>query len=174
MRPFCPSGALANAGGCVVSGMAEGAPDPSAVALVEPIAPSPLGGIDDLAAVTETDVSDFLVALLGVVVHIVEANVIAPMIMERQVSLPPVLTLLSVLVMAHLMHLVGLLVAVPVLATTLVVVRRIYVYRVLEGKGFRRAVRDQPVEVRLPDDVAVLVHPAAKETSIPSMLESGG
>ena len=117
-------------------------------------------------------VKAILVALLGVVVHIVEANVIAPMIMERQVSLPPVLTLLSVLVMAHLMEVIGLLVAVPVLATALVVVRRIYIHRVLEGKGFRRAVRDQPVEVRLPADVAVLVHPSAKETSIPAMLES--
>ncbi|HUG38916.1 MAG TPA: AI-2E family transporter [Longimicrobiales bacterium] len=117
-------------------------------------------------------VKALLVALLGVVVHIVEANVIAPMIMERQVSLPPVLTLLSVLVMAHLMEIIGLLVAVPVLATALVIVRRIYVHRVLEGKGFRRAVRDQPVEVRLPGDVAVLVHPASQETSIPALLES--
>ncbi len=93
------------------------------------------------------------------------------MIMERQVSLPPVLTLLSVLVMAHLMEIIGLLVAVPVLASTLVIVRRIYVHRVLEGKGFRRAVRDQPVELRLPDDGHVLIHPAARERSIPSMLE---
>ncbi len=116
-------------------------------------------------------VKAILVTLLGVVVHIVEANVIAPMIMERRVSLPPVLTLLSVLIMAHLMEVIGLLVAVPVLATTLVIVRRIYIHRVLEGKGFRRAVRDQPVEVKLPADVAVLVHPAAQESSIPAMLE---
>lgn len=116
-------------------------------------------------------VKAILVALLGVVVHLVEANFIAPMIMERQVSLPPVLTLLSVLVMAHLMEIIGLLVAVPVLATTLVIVRRIYVHRVLEGKGFRRAVRDQPVELRLPDETHVLVHPAARERSIPSILE---
>jgi len=116
-------------------------------------------------------VKALLVALLGVVIHLVEANVIAPMVMERQVSLPPVLTLLSVLVMAHLMEVIGLLVAVPVLATVMVIVRRIYVHRVLEGKGFRRAVRDQPIEIRMPDDVAVLVHPAALETSIPEMLE---
>ena len=116
-------------------------------------------------------VKALLVALLGVVIHLVEANVIAPMVMERQVSLPPVLTLLSVLVMAHLMEVIGLLVAVPVLATVMVIVRRIYVHRVLEGRGFRRAVRDQPIEIRMPDDVAVLVHPAALETSIPEMLE---
>ncbi len=112
-----------------------------------------------------------LVALLGVVVHLVEANFVAPMIMERQVSLPPVLTLLSVLIMAHLMEIIGLLVAVPVLASTLVIVRRIYIHRVLEGRGFRRAVRDQPVDVRIPADVAVLAHPAAHDESIAAMLE---
>lgn len=116
-------------------------------------------------------VKALLVTLLGVVVHLVEANFIAPMIMERQVSLPPVLTLLSVLVMAHLMEIIGLLVAVPVLASVLVLVRRIYIHRVLEGRGFRKAVRDQPVEITIPDDVEVLAHPAAREGSIPSMLE---
>lgn len=113
----------------------------------------------------------FLVTMLGVVVHLVEANVIAPMIMERQVHLPPVLTLLSVLIMAHLLHLIGLLVAVPVLAVAMVVTRRIYVRRVLEGKGFRRAIRDQPVEIRLPVQGDVLVHPAALESSVPALLE---
>ncbi|MBI4409727.1 MAG: AI-2E family transporter [Gemmatimonadetes bacterium] len=112
-----------------------------------------------------------LVVLLGVGVHVVEANLVAPMIMERQVQLPPVLTLLSVLVMGHLLHLIGLLVAVPVLATAMVVTRRIYVQRILEGKGFRRAIRDQPVEVKLPADDGVLVHPAAKEATLPAILE---
>ena len=117
-------------------------------------------------------VQALLVTLLGVVVHLVEANVIAPMIMERQVHLPPVLTLLSVLIMAHLLHLIGLLVAVPVLATVMVVTRRIYVRRVLEGKGFRRAIRDQPIEIRItgpPGDV--LLHPVGAEASLPALLE---
>ncbi|MGH7476120.1 MAG: AI-2E family transporter [Longimicrobiales bacterium] len=112
-----------------------------------------------------------LVALLGVVIHIVEANFVAPMVMERQVHLPPVLTLLSVLIMAELLGVIGLLVAVPVLAVGMVVARRIYVERVLEGKGFRRAVRDQPIEIRLPSDDSVVVHPAAYQQSIPAMLE---
>ena len=111
-----------------------------------------------------------LVLLLGVVVHLVEANFIAPMIMERQVHLPPVLTLLSVLIMAHLLEVIGLLVAVPVLASVMVIVRRIYVHRILEGKGFRRAVRDQPVELRLPEE-GVIVHPAVKEGTFPAVLE---
>jgi predicted PurR-regulated permease PerM len=110
------------------------------------------------------------VILLGIVVHLLETNLIAPMIMERQVHLPPALTILSVLIMAHLLGLVGVLVAVPMLASVLVILRRLYVHRVLEGKGFRRAVRDRLVELRLPED-GVLVHPAAREMTLPALLE---
>jgi len=116
-------------------------------------------------------VTALLVIGLGIIVHLVEANLIAPMIMERQVQLPPVLTMLSVLIMAHLLDVIGVLVAVPVLATVMVVVRRIYVHRVLEGKGFRRAVRDQPVEVRLPAGEDVIVHPEAQQATLPTVLE---
>jgi len=116
-------------------------------------------------------VAALLVLLWGVVVHLFEANFVAPMIMERQVSLPPVLTLLSVLVMGHLLHFIGLLVAVPVLATVIVIVRRIYIQRMLEGRGFRRAVRDQAVQVQLPDERQVLVAEGAFERSVPSLLE---
>jgi predicted PurR-regulated permease PerM len=111
-----------------------------------------------------------LVVMLGIIVHLFEANVVAPMVMERQVALPPVLTLLSVLVMAHLLGLIGLLVAVPVLAVVMVIIRRVYIHRVLEGKGFRRSVRDQPVDVHLPAE-GVLVHPSVGERTVPTMLE---
>jgi predicted PurR-regulated permease PerM len=65
------------------------------------------------------------VIVLGVVVHVVEANVVVPRIMERQVSLPPVLTITSVLVMGTLLGVVGLVVAVPVLSVLMVVVRHV-------------------------------------------------
>jgi predicted PurR-regulated permease PerM len=113
----------------------------------------------------------FWVIVLGIVVHAFEANIVAPMIMERQVQLPPVLSILSVLIMAHLLHVVGILVAVPVLAVSMVIARRVYVHRLLEGKGFRRAIRDRPVELKLPDSGSVLVHPSAFERTIPSLLE---
>lgn len=116
-------------------------------------------------------ITALLVVLLGVVIHLIEANMVAPMIMERQVSLPPVLTLLSVLIMAELLHFIGLLVAVPVLACVMVIGRRLYVQRVLEGRGFRRAVRDQAVQVQLPEGANVLVHPRAFDSTIPALLE---
>jgi len=65
------------------------------------------------------------VLLLGVVVHVIEANLVGPLIMERKVSLPPVLTIASVLVMGTLFGVIGLVVAVPILALTLVVVRHV-------------------------------------------------
>jgi predicted PurR-regulated permease PerM len=65
------------------------------------------------------------VIVLGVAVHVVEANVIVPRIMERQLALPPVLTIASVLVMGTLLGVVGLVVAVPVLAVLIVVIRHV-------------------------------------------------
>jgi predicted PurR-regulated permease PerM len=112
-----------------------------------------------------------LVILLGVIIHVFEANVVAPMVFEKKVELPPVLTILSVLVMAKLLGAVGLLVAVPVLATAMVLVRRIFVHRVLEGKGFHRIEKDAPAIISLPTGDGVLVHPSASEVSIPSLLE---
>ncbi len=114
-----------------------------------------------------------LVVLLGVVIHLFEANFVHPVIMERQINLPPVLSILSVLVMAELLGAIGLLVAVPVLATVIVIIRRVYIHRLLEGRGFRRFVRDTPVEVSLPPD-AVLAHPSVTDISIPALLERTG
>jgi len=112
-----------------------------------------------------------LVVLLGMVIHVIEGNIIHPIVMERRVHLPPVLSITSVLVMGELLGLIGLLVAVPVLATTIVIVRRIYVHRLLEGKGFRRFVRDAPTEIRLPEGV-LRVDPTL--VSIPGILEEAG
>ncbi len=100
-----------------------------------------------------------LVILLGVVIHLVEGNFVAPLITSRRVEIPPVLSIMSVLVVGKLLGPVGLLVAVPTLAALLVIVRRILVHRVYEGQGFRRATRDRPLVLRVPppDGDGVLV-----------------
>ncbi|PYO16041.1 MAG: hypothetical protein DMD31_03745 [Gemmatimonadetes bacterium] len=65
------------------------------------------------------------VIALGVVVHVVEANLVVPRIMEHRLALPPVLTIASVLIMGTLLGVVGLVVAVPVLAVSMVVIRHV-------------------------------------------------
>ena len=70
------------------------------------------------------------VASVGVVVHLFEANLVSPLLMHHRVALPPVLTILSVLVAAELVGFLGMLVAVPALAVVVVVVRHVLIHRV--------------------------------------------
>jgi predicted PurR-regulated permease PerM len=86
----------------------------------------------------------------GIVVHLLEGNVISPLIMARQIRLAPVLTIMSILIMGQLLGPVGLLVAVPTLAVLDVIIRRILIERVYEGQGFRRLLRNGALVVRAP------------------------
>ncbi len=71
-----------------------------------------------------------LVILLGVVVHVAENQLVVPLLMHRRVDLPPVLTIMSVLIMGKLLGPFGLLIAVPTLAVVMVLIRRILIARV--------------------------------------------
>ena len=90
------------------------------------------------------------VVLLATVVHLLEGNVVAPLVMARGADLPPVLTVMAVLVIGTLLGPMGLMVAVPTLAVVMVVVRRILITRIYEGHGFRRTTRDRVLILRLP------------------------
>jgi predicted PurR-regulated permease PerM len=110
------------------------------------------------------------VIALGVLVHLIEGNLVSPYIMSRQVDLPPVLTIVFVLVVGKLLGPLGLLVAVPALCVIMVIVRRILLTRIYEGQGFRRTTRDRPLVLRLPaSEVGVIVPTAAVD--VVSMLE---
>jgi predicted PurR-regulated permease PerM len=65
------------------------------------------------------------VTALGIGVHLIEANFVAPVVMERQVNLPPVITIAGVLLIGKLFGLAGLIVAVPILAFVMVLIRHI-------------------------------------------------
>jgi predicted PurR-regulated permease PerM len=91
-----------------------------------------------------------LVLGVGVVVHLVEGNLVSPLVMSKQVELPPVLTIMAVLVVGSLLGPLGLVVALPTLAMIMVVVRRILINRIYEGKGFRKAGRDRKLILRVP------------------------
>ena len=97
---------------------------------------------------------------LGVFIHLIEGNLVSPLIMQRQVNLPPVLTILSVLIMGKLLGPVGLLVAVPTLVLVDVIVRRVLMNRIYEGHGFRRLVRDRAFVVKAPAPETDVIVPA--------------
>jgi predicted PurR-regulated permease PerM len=82
-----------------------------------------------IPALIALGVSGFTKALavigIGVGVHLIEANFVAPVVMERQVNLPPVLTIAGVLLLGKLFGLAGLVVAVPILVIVMVLIRHL-------------------------------------------------
>lgn len=103
-----------------------------------------------------------LVVGLGVVVHLIEGNIVSPLVMSKKVDLPPVLTIMSVLVIGRLLGPMGLVIALPTLAAIMVIVRRILITRIYEGQGFRRTTRERPLVLRVPvPGGGVIVPPGA-------------
>lgn len=76
---------------------------------------------------TSTTAHAFAVLTLGVVVHLVEANVVYPLIFKARIQLPPVLTLISILASVFVLGILGLIVAVPLLASIMVVIRHVLI-----------------------------------------------
>jgi len=98
------------------------------------------------------------VVALGVVIHLIEGNLVAPLVMSKKIDMPPVLTITSVLVFGKLLGPLGFVVALPILVTVMVIVRRILINRIYEGKGFRKSTRDRVFVLRVPvPDGGVLV-----------------
>ena len=98
------------------------------------------------------------VLLLGVVIHLIEGNIVAPLVMSKKIDMPPVLTITAVLVIGKMLGPLGLIVALPTLVTVMVIVRRILINRIYEGKGFRKSTRDRIFVLRVPvPDGGVLV-----------------
>jgi predicted PurR-regulated permease PerM len=89
-----------------------------------------------------------LVLLLGVLVHLIEGNVVAPLIMQRGVHLPPVFSIMAVLIAGTLLGPLGLLVAVPALCVVMVLVRKVLIERVYGDRATPEAAR-QDAELAL-------------------------
>ena len=102
-----------------------------------------------------------LVLLLGVVVHLIEGNFVAPLVMQRGVHLPAVFSIMAVLVLGKLFGAVGLLVAVPMLAVVMVLVRKVLIERVYGDTGTK--------EERREDVQLGLVAPGAEPSTPPSV-----
>jgi predicted PurR-regulated permease PerM len=101
-----------------------------------------------------------LVIILGIVVHIIEGNFVLPMITARRVEIPPVMTMMSVLIVAKIFGVFGVVVAVPMAAVVMVLIRRVVIHRLYEGQSFRRPTGDRPLVLRVPaPDSAVMTSP---------------
>jgi predicted PurR-regulated permease PerM len=98
-----------------------------------------------------------LVVMLGVLVHIVEGNLVLPLITAKRVEIPPVMSMMAVLIVAKLFGVFGVIVAVPMAAVVMVLIRRIVIHRLYEGQSFRRHAGDRVLVLRVPaPDAAVI------------------
>jgi predicted PurR-regulated permease PerM len=79
------------------------------------------------------------VLLLYIIIQQVESNALIPVVMRRAVRLRPALTILFQMAMAVLFGFLGLVVAVPLLAATRVLVRRLYMDRLEPDVTGKRA-----------------------------------
>ena len=113
------------------------------------------------------------VLALGVVIHLIEGNLVSPLVMSKKIDMPPVLTITSVLVIGKLLGPLGLVVALPVLVTVMVIVRRILINRIYEGKGFRKSTRDRIFVLRVPVPDGGVIVPSAQPPDLITVREKG-
>lgn len=88
-------------------------------------------------------------------IQLLESNVLTPSIVRRQLSIPPAATLLTQIVAGSVFGVLGVLLAVPLLAVGIVLVREGYSYGLLGLRGY-------PVSAALPDPA-----PHARDTRLP-------
>jgi predicted PurR-regulated permease PerM len=89
-------------------------------------------------------------------VHLIEANFVAPYVMERQVNLPPVITIAGVLLIGKLFGLAGLVIAVPILAFVMVLTRHILI-----GHVYGDPISETKPSGTIPADAEPTIAPAS-------------
>jgi predicted PurR-regulated permease PerM len=79
------------------------------------------------------------VAIVFTLVQMIEGHLLIPMLMKRGMNLPPLITILGQAMMAVVFGFLGLLVAVPLVATILTAVKMLYVNDVMGDEVYTGA-----------------------------------
>ena len=85
-----------------------------------------------LVALAESPTLALWVALLFLAVQTLEGNVIAPLIQRRTIALPAAVTIMAQTVLGTLFGALGVILATPLAAASMVAIRMAYVESVLE------------------------------------------
>ena len=87
-----------------------------------------------LLAFSEGPTAALHVAILTIALQQLEGDVLTPLIQKRVVSLPPVLSLVAVLIFAAVFGIPGILFATPLMVVVMILVQQLYIEHALEGK----------------------------------------
>jgi predicted PurR-regulated permease PerM len=112
------------------------------------IGPIASGTLAVLVAFVQGPEKALWVALLFLAIQQVEGNLLVPLIQRWAVRLPPALAVLGVLAFGTLFGWWGVMFGTPLMVVTMILVRRLYVERALEGR------RDRPNGGRQRGDTA--------------------
>ncbi|RKZ29479.1 hypothetical protein DRQ36_08460 [bacterium] len=82
-----------------------------------------------LVSLIDSPIKVLWVFIIYIVTQTVESYFLTPLIMKRQVDLPPVLTILAVIGMGSLMGVIGIVLAVPTVAIAMVIIDETYLKR---------------------------------------------
>lgn len=88
-----------------------------------------------LLALAQAPIKALWVVLLFLGIQFVESYLVTPLIQRRAIAMPPALIVLAQVVLSLLFGFLGLLVATPLAAALIVLVKRLYVEDVLEEDG---------------------------------------
>src|SRR5262249_30247837 len=100
----------------------------TALAMVVPYFGALLSAVPPiLYALTISPTKAIFVALVYIVAHFAEGDLIAPLVMARAVKLPPALVAVGVLAVERLLGMAGLFVAVPVIVTVKLAIEELWV-----------------------------------------------
>ena len=95
-----------------------------------------------LALTKGPDMALYVVALYAVV-QLAESNLITPLVQRRMVKLPPALVIISQVIMGVFTGILGLLLATPIVAMLLVLVKMLYIHDVLDDPEPEQAMREK-------------------------------
>jgi len=125
----------------------------TAVAMIVPYFGSLVSSIPPiLYALTFSPGKAVVVAIIYVIAHQLEGNIIEPLVMARTVELHPAVVAVGVVAVELLFGFVGLIVAVPIIATVKILIEELWVNRIERREEARLS--DQPPP-RSPGDIVV-------------------
>jgi predicted PurR-regulated permease PerM len=97
------------------------------------------------------------VVLSYVAIHQIEAHVIQPLVMSRAVTLHPVVVVSAILIMGSLFHLIGLLLAVPLVAALSILIRELWIARMDRiGTDLRAPTLPPTEQEKMPEKTGLL------------------
>lgn len=85
-----------------------------------------------LLALTISTNTAIIVALMYVVTQTIVSNIVTPIIQNKMINLPPALTILAQVLMGTLSSVLGIILAVPLLAIVMILVDELYVKKITD------------------------------------------